>query len=483
MFRRIVTSPLGVLALSVTALTLWTVAYRAQAETGTRSPLAEAALLPGRAEAQSEGAGLGVRPRVPTLPAIPEVRPPPRLRAPWADGSPPGLEIAVQDRDGHSLDALHAALRRAHAGQGQARLVFYGASHTASDLYTGYLRAALQQMFGDAGHGFVLPVTPWRGYRHQGVEVASAPQDWVALKIGAAPWTLDHYGFGGVAVEASTPSARGSVETTTQFPFGQSVGLFDLYYLIQPDGGRFDVLIDGLPVERVSTAGDLRQPGYATFHVPDGPHRLEVRVVGDGPVRLFGVVMEREVPGIVVDQLGINGARARSHLFWDDALYREHLRRRNPDLVVLAYGTNESGDDQPIEEYRDQLRQVVGRIRETVPNASCLLVGPSDRPLQVGRNEYVERPRTAQIVETQWRVALENGCAFFDTVAFQGGPMSTVAWAEMSPPYAGRDMVHFTRRGYERMGQVILGALLDGTSYRPPANVVLPGSEPIPPIP
>jgi hypothetical protein len=57
--------------------------------------------------------------------------------------------------------------------------------------------------------------------------------------------------------------------------------------------------------------------------------------------------------------------------------------------------------------------------------------------------------------------------------------MSTVAWAEMDPPYAGRDMVHFTRRGYERLGQVLLSALLDGTPFVPPAptEVRIPGSE------
>ena len=45
-----------------------------------------------------------------------------------------GLDIAIEDRDGTSMRALHEALLRAEAGEGQARLVFYGASHVASDL-------------------------------------------------------------------------------------------------------------------------------------------------------------------------------------------------------------------------------------------------------------------------------------------------------------------------------------------------------------
>ena len=44
-----------------------------------------------------------------------------------------------------------------------------------------------------------------------------------------------------------------------------------------------------------------KQGGYATYDVEDGPHRFEVRARGGGPVRLFGVVVERDRPGVVVE--------------------------------------------------------------------------------------------------------------------------------------------------------------------------------------
>src|SRR5262245_33909530 len=155
--RRILTSPLGVIAIAVPLMGLWVAVHRHQ------SSLAADALV-GHAVAQD-------RPPVPVvaeLAPIPGVRPSPRLRdVAGRDPALPGRPISIQDRDGHSMDALHAALQRAHAGGGQARLLFWGASHTASDLYTGYVRAALQQSLGDAGHGFVIPVPPWPAYRHQ----------------------------------------------------------------------------------------------------------------------------------------------------------------------------------------------------------------------------------------------------------------------------------------------------------------------------
>ena len=390
--------------------------------------------------------------------SVPPRRGPMLLRAP--DPTRLGLDIGIEDRDGHSMDALHQALRRAARGEGQARLVFYGASHVASDLFTGYIREQLQTRYGDAGHGVVLPAHPWRTYRHRGVEVESSRRQWSSAKVRGNTSDVDYFGVHGVYVESDTAGAFGRVRTAQAGDIGREVGLFDVYFLARPDGGAFDVFVDGQRVERVSTRADEIGPGYATYRAPTGPHELELRVVGDGPVRFFGVALEREQPGVLVDTLGINGARARYHLLWEDGLYREHLARRRPDLVVLAYGTNESGDRLPIDEYEAQLRQVVGRVRETVPQASCLLIGPSDRPVESGEGVYRDRPRTAQLVEAQYRVALEYGCGFFDLVSFSGGPLSMVQWSANQPPYGAPDHVHYTRRGYERLGEVLLQALV-----------------------
>lgn len=454
--RRAFHSPLAVVGFGLALGAAWTLAY-------------EGGGAPAAAEA----------PRAPTLsprvdpPAVP-VRPPPLqlrqgprlLRPPPEDAL--GFDISIEDRDGRSMAPLHAALRRAARGEGQARLVFYGASHVASDLFTGYLRRELQQRFGDAGHGVVLPAHPWRTYRHRGVEVRSSRALWDSEKVRASSRQTDYFGVHGVYVESARPGAYGRVSTATSGPIGGAASLFDFYYLARPDGGSFDVFVDGRRAQRVTTRASAPGPGYATFRLPDGPHEVEVRLRGDGPVRFFGVAVERETPGVIVDTLGINGARARYHLLWEDALYREHLRRRNPDLVVLAYGTNESGDEEPIEEYEAQLQAVVGRVREVAPRAACLLIGPSDRPQRRPDGGWEDRPRTAAIVQAQYRVALRNGCGFFDLVSFSGGPLSMVEWAAADPPYAQPDHVHYTRRGYERLGEVLLGALLEGYEARTP---------------
>ncbi|MFT5353645.1 MAG: lysophospholipase L1-like esterase [Polyangiales bacterium] len=462
--RRVAQSPTAVMVVAGVAAGLWAAVYGAAAPASADDDPIELAF-------PVDGPVRRAAPVVP--PNAPEGPPPvvarigPRLLAPPRDGVP-GYDIAIEDADGRSMAALHSALRRAERGEGQARLLFYGASHVASDFISGHVREVLQTRFGDAGHGVIVPAHPWRSYRHRGIDLQSSRGRWSATKVRAGVRDVDHFGIAGTYVESSSPGAYGRVSTATRGDIGRTAGLFDLYYLKQPGGGAFDVFIDGQRVETVQSAADERGSGYATYRVEDAPHTFEVRVQGDGPVRLFGVAAEREEPGVIVDTLGINGARARYHLVWEDTMYREHLRRRQADLVVIAYGTNESGDALPIHRYENQLRQVVGRIREVAPGASCLLIGPSDRPIRQGAT-FVDRPRTAALIESQHRVAVENGCGFFDLVALSGGPLSMVEWAAMTPSYGAGDYVHYTRRGYQRVAEVLLQAMMEGFDS-PPAN-------------
>lgn|GEM_PF-1321321 len=383
-----------------------------------------------------------------------------------------GIEIPVEDPNGTALRSFHAALTRAAAGEGQARVLVYGASHVASDTWTGIVRRALQTSFGDAGHGFILPVEPWRRYHHMDITVTSNSRRWETLRAHYGDHDAGEYGLAGIAVRTERAGAYGRIDTGSH-----SASRFELFYRREPGGGTVDLMLDGVRVQRVRTDGEAGS-AYALVTAEDAPHVFEIRARGDGPVTIYGVSVERETPGVIIDTLGINGYRAAGHLLWDEALHTEHLRRRAPDLVALAYGTNESGDDdQPIEIYERDLRRVMARLQGAVPTASCLLIGPSDRPI-VNRDGTIEpRPRTDMVIEVQRRVAGELGCGFIDMVRYGGGAMHMVEWAASDPAWAQPDRVHYTLRGYTRFGDVMSRALLE--TYEGPILAVAPPSMPI----
>lgn len=391
-------------------------------------------------------------------------------RARAQDAAPVAQLEGVQ---GAALVPFHAALERASRGEGVARVVFFGDSHAASDSLTGALRRSLQKRFGDAGPGFVLPVRAWPSYRAPSCEVTSGGA-WRSLRVIARDRHVDRYGLAGVAVECAPRAETDTTDADDGLGWGElqlpeslaSVQwTVELWAAAQPGGGTLSVRLDESDPVDTRLAADDWQTRYLPFSVAGGAaHRVRVDALGDGAVRLFGAVVERRGPGVVVDTLGVNGARARDQLSWDDSLFREHLARRHPDLVVLEYGTNESGDDDTMARYEASLRQVVARVRDAAPAASCLLVGPTDRPLRVRREGWVARERQSEIVEVQRRVALAAGCVFFDTVRFQGGPLATAAWAQLAPPLAQRDRVHLTQLGYVRVGEALAAALSEGVS-------------------
>jgi lysophospholipase L1-like esterase len=186
---------------------------------------------------------------------------------------------------------------------------------------------------------------------------------------------------------------------------------------------------------------------------------------------VFGVSLDRSQIGVVYDALGINGARASTTLHWNEAHMAEQLRHRAPDLVVLAYGTNESADDGPLDQIERQLVDALGRIARAVPTASCLVMGPPDRAVATpSDNPYAERdagsiwatsPKLAQVVALERKVAGAAGCAFYDQYAAMGGSGTIAAWAELDPPRAQRDRTHLTRDGYALLGNTFATDVLN----------------------
>jgi lysophospholipase L1-like esterase len=188
--------------------------------------------------------------------------------------------------------------------------------------------------------------------------------------------------------------------------------------------------------------------------VPDAPHQVEVYTVGDGPVRVFGMTLDRAQAGVVVDALGINGAQIFTALRWSEDHFAEQLRHQAPDLVVLAYGTNEAVEPHLEDaDYERGLVDILGRVSRAAPNAACMLLGPPDLARWTkGTKGYHTWPRVLEIAAIQRRVAKAAGCGFYDQIEAMGGPGSMAAWAEEADPRAQQDRMHLTRSGYTLVG-------------------------------
>ena len=142
-----------------------------------------------------------------------------------------------------------------------------------------------------------------------------------------------------------------------------------------PAAEQLQVYDNGMPMEQISTDGE---PGPAYYHLESipGQHRVEAETLDRGPVRLFGWVAENTT-GVTYEPLGINGAEASIIMGWNEETLRSNIERRNPALIVLAYGTNEAGrKDWTLESYRAMYSQMIATAARGCPDGDHPRGGP-----------------------------------------------------------------------------------------------------------
>ena len=233
-------------------------------------------------------------------------------------------------------------------------------------------------------------------------------------------------------------------------------------YLIQPNGGSFEVRDNDTLIATVSTA--IADPSATTtagqFGTPvePGPHHFEVLTIDDAPVRLLGLGTEN-TSGVTYEAAGINGAEASLFLRWNEALQQPLLAAANPALVVLSYGTNEAGDRNWTEEtYAAMFQRIIERVRRLAPNASILVVGPPDRALRAGRRAWKPFTGVDRIVAAQHTVCREMHCAYWDQRSRMGGLGSMRDWVSISR--AQPDHTHFTGEGYTELASALFSDIV-----------------------
>ncbi|MCA9664512.1 MAG: hypothetical protein KC503_02955 [Myxococcales bacterium] len=386
-------------------------------------------------------------------------------------GSVGGL---IEDPSGHALDAFYASLRKVEQDrQGLTTVVQWGDSHTTADVLTGTVRSQLQQRFGDAGPGFTLVGKPWRYYRHDHAKLSKRGL-WRAERIHAYySWRRgrrrprdDFFGAAGVSTHtrwrasATLAARRGTLSAV------------EIYYLRQRRGGRIAVRAArrrsrkgfaerGRLVRRIFTVSRRFKPGYARIELPPGTREVQLRT-GGGEVRVFGVDLQRDAPGVRYHAFGLDGAGANHILKWNETLLADHVRRLAPQLVLLAYGSNEVDSKTMTREgFAKMFDEVLQKIRRVSPGASCLVLGPPDQQRYDRELGSWKRPEKLDyVIAEQRRLAFKHGCGFWDWERAMGGRGSLQRWIDAQPPLAKRDHVHFLVRGYRLLGKGLYRALM-----------------------
>jgi lysophospholipase L1-like esterase len=153
------------------------------------------------------------------------------------------------------------------------------------------------------------------------------------------------------------------------------------------------------------------------------------------------------------------------------------MRRLTPDIIVLAFGTNEGFNDAlDIGAYTAEYQRVIAKLKFLAPNARIVLIGPPDGARLPGAAQhpcaggatghdcgettvhvdaaanshcrFETPPKLAQVREAQRAIAEKAGAAFWDWSSIMPGPCGAQTWAAATPALMAHDYVHMTLDGY-----------------------------------
>jgi hypothetical protein len=258
----------------------------------------------------------------------------------------------------------------------------------------------------------------------------------------------------------TTRSAGETLGVTADSP-DQNFDRVILCAIAQPGGGTF-ILRMGGEEHRWSLDAPTIQPACRSVDSPSPVSSASVTTEDAGIVTITSFATFKRRGGVVLSNLGVVGSQLSHFGRTSDAVLRAEFAAYHPDLIVLAYGTNEgfspSGSGGGFEAV---IRAQVQRIRRLAPNVPIMLLGAPDAGSRnaslsggVSCGDGWVEPRLLSVVrDSQIRVARDLRLAFWNWSAAMGGHCASYQWV-LTGQMRG-DHVHFTRTGGDRIGSLI----------------------------
>lgn len=327
-------------------------------------------------------------------------------------------------------------------------VVQLGDSHTAGDTMTDALRDRLQGVMGDGGMGWAMPMY------FSGQRMARFSYDNVDFSpISSRTNQSISYTLGGLV---ATPKANGASLTLKPKKGSEPTQKIWVSIRQNPSDGRF-------------TGVDARGHQF-TLEAPHKNNSWQMVVVDAMPP--FTIYNENATNsaiggwwafnpngrGAVVSALGINGAELSHWNRWNTNAWKNELAIISPNLIILAYGTNEAYNNVSADSVHATLTDKIRQIRTTSPRSAIMILGTPES-LKSTNGGCGTRPTTLfEIQNAQKQVAQNERTLYWDWQSAMGGSCTMKSW--ISQGLANKDGVHFSKSGYQRLGYQLANDLL-----------------------
>lgn len=332
----------------------------------------------------------------------------------------------------------------------RVRVVHYGDSQIEEDRVSSTIRAFLQEKWGGGGAGLI----PLREkYYSLSVSETATVEPTRYLVFGPSESRAGHrrYGPAGQIYHIDT--------TVTMSVFPLKSNVYPSRYF-----NRVTVIADGTKSLYANLKGDKRslKPSGALHHVsfavPDSSTRVSLTLSGSTDV--YGILLDNDT-GISLDNVAMKGCSGTIFTSIDAAQLKDYYTNENVRLIILQYGGNTVPylkDAKGISNYRKSIEKQINYLRELAPDATFVFIGPSDMSTNI-QGKMKTYPHLPSIVDSLKAASNAAGAVFWDMYGAMGGEDSMDKWVHASPALAGRDYVHFTPLGAQKMGEIFCKSL------------------------
>jgi lysophospholipase L1-like esterase len=373
-----------------------------------------------------------------------------------------------------------------------------GDSHTSADFLSGELRRRLQARYGRGGTGYMTAGHPHIGVRSSTMKI-TASSGWTYKSLQKPDAQVGAFWLSGYNAIAT------AANETMSFAYDEP-RLFDMIEIEavgQPGGGAIDIKLDGGVATHFDLSAQRIEPVVIRLLPTRGPtekvREVSVTTTAAGTVTLASVSIYNNRAGVTYNSVGYVGAQAGLVAKMSDTLFADDLRRINPQIVVLAFGTNEASNEHlDPAQYAKTYEKVVRKIKTSLPNAAIVVVSPPDfnevpagcpkekvaeatcrrsspdavassasgtpalasAPESKGECVWRTPARLAQIRDVQREIARRNGLTYWNWATIMPSECGAHQWFTASPPLMSRDHVHFTAEGYKRSAAELLNTLI-----------------------
>lgn len=179
-----------------------------------------------------------------------------------------------------------------------------------------------------------------------------------------------------------------------------------------------------------------------------------------GNADIYGIMVD-DGYGVNVDNIPLRGCSGTIFTQIKDTILRRCYQKADVGIILLQFGGNSVPaiyNDVSISKFKQATAKQIRYVKSLCPKAAVVYIGPSDMSTRKG-GKLQTYPLLPQLIDSLKSAALENGAAYWDLYAAMGGKNSMLQWVNAG--LAGPDYIHFTPKGAEKMGDIIVNSFDD----------------------